>query len=155
MGYTEYQQAGLSTKSPRMFGFQASGAAPIVIGRPVLQPQTIATAIRIGNPASWQLAEAARDASGGIIDSVTDREILAAYRLLATQEAVWGELGSSASVAGLLRASASGQIPVGSRVVCTITGNGLKDPSWALDGAPKPATIPADVTSAAIALGLV
>jgi threonine synthase len=154
MGYTEYQQAGLSTKSPRMFGFQASGAAPIVIGRPVLQPQTIATAIRIGNPASWQLAEAARDASGGIIDSVTDREILAAYRLLATQEAVWGELGSSASVAGLLRASASGQIPAGSRVVCTITGNGLKDPSWALDGAPKPATIAPDVTSAAIALGL-
>jgi threonine synthase len=154
MGYTEYQQAGLSTKSPRMFGFQASGAAPIVIGRPVLQPQTIATAIRIGNPASWQLAEAARDASGGIIDSVTDREILAAYRLLATQEAVWGELGSSASVAGLLRASASGQIPAGSRVVCTITGNGLKDPSWALDGAPKPATIRPDVTSAATALGL-
>ncbi|HEY2269325.1 MAG TPA: pyridoxal-phosphate dependent enzyme, partial [Streptosporangiaceae bacterium] len=154
MGYTEYQQAGLATKAPRMFGFQASGAAPIVIGQPVLQPQTIATAIRIGNPASWQLAEAARDASGGIIDSVTDREILAAYRLLATQEAVWGELGSSASVAGLLRASASGQIPAGSRVVCTITGNGLKDPSWALDGAPKPATIRPDVTSAATALGL-
>jgi len=154
MGYTEYQQAGLSTRSPRMFGFQASGAAPIVIGRPVLSPQTIATAIRIGNPASWQLAEAARDASGGIIESVTDREILAAYRLLATQEAVWGELASSASVAGLLRASASGQIPAGSRVVCTITGNGLKDPSWALDGAPKPATIAPDVTSAATALGL-
>ena len=154
MGYTEYQQAGLSTRSPRMFGFQASGAAPIVIGRPVLSPQTIATAIRIGNPASWQLAEAARDASGGIIDSVTDREILAAYRLLATQEAIWGELASSASVAGLLRASASGQIPAGSRVVCTITGNGLKDPSWALDGAPKPATIDPDVTSAASALGL-
>ena len=154
MGYTEYQQAGLSTRSPRMFGFQASGAAPIVIGRPVLQPQTIATAIRIGNPASWQLAEAARDASGGIIESVTDREILAAYRLLATKEAVFGELASSASVAGLLRASVSGQIRAGSRVVCTITGNGLKDPSWALDGAPKPATIAPDVTSAATALGL-
>jgi len=154
MGYTEYQQAGLSTRSPRMFGFQASGAAPIVIGRPVLQPQTIATAIRIGNPASWQLAEAARDASGGIIESVTDREILAAYRLLATKEAVFGELASSASVAGLLRASVSGQIRAGSRVVCTITGNGLKDPSWALDGAPKPATIAPDVTSAAAALGL-
>jgi threonine synthase len=154
MGYTEYQRDGLSSRSPRMFGFQASGAAPIVIGQPVLQPQTIATAIRIGNPASWQLAEAARDQSGGIIDSVTDREILAAYRLLATREAVFGELASSASVAGLLRASASGQIPAGSRVVCTITGNGLKDPSWALDGAPKPATIPPDVTSAATALGL-
>src|SRR5690349_25116069 len=85
MGYTEYQQAGLSTRSPRMFGFQASGAAPIVIGRPVLSPQTIATAIRIGNPASWLLAEAARDESGGVIESVTDPDILAAYRLLATR----------------------------------------------------------------------
>jgi len=154
MGYTEYQRAGMAPTSPRMFGFQASGAAPIVTGKPVLQPQTIATAIRIGNPASWLLAEAARDESGGIIESVTDREILAAYRLLATQEAVFGELASSASVAGLLRASASGQIPAGSRVVCTITGNGLKDPDWALSGAPSPATIPADATAAATALGL-
>jgi threonine synthase len=154
MGYTEYQQAGLVTRAPRMFGFQASGAAPIVTGKPVLHPQTIATAIRIGNPASWLLAEAARDESGGIIESVTDREILAAYRLLATREAVFGELASSASVAGLLRASASGQIPAGSRVVCTITGNGLKDPDWALSGAPAPATIPADATAAATALGL-
>ena len=117
MGYTEYQRAGLASRSPRMFGFQASGAAPIVTGRPVLQPQTIATAIRIGNPASWLLAEAARDESGGLIDSVTDREILAAYRLLATREAVFGELASSASVAGLLRASASrpdpGRLPGG------------------------------------------
>ena len=96
MGYTEYERAGLASRSPRMFGFQASGAAPIVTGEPVLQPQTIATAIRIGNPASWLLAEAARDESGGLIDSVTDREILAAYRLLATQEAVFGELASSA-----------------------------------------------------------
>src|SRR5262249_50743191 len=97
----------------------------------------------VGNPASWLLAEAARDESGGIIESVTDREILAAYRLLATREAVFGELASSASVAGLLKASASGQIPAGSRVVCTITGNGLKDPDWALSAAPAPATIPA------------
>ena len=154
MGYTEYQRAGLSSRSPRMFGFQASGAAPIVTGRPVLQPQTIATAIRIGNPASWLLAEAARDESGGLIDSVTDREILAAYRLLATQEAVFGELASAASVAGLLRVSASGQIPAGSRVVCTITGNGLKDPDWALSGAPAPAIIAADAGAAATALGL-
>jgi threonine synthase len=154
MGYTEYRQAGLAARAPRMFGFQASGAAPIVTGKPVLHPQTIATAIRIGNPASWLLAEAARDESGGIIESVTDREILAAYRLLATREAVFGELASSASVAGLLRASASGQIPAGSRVVCTITGNGLKDPDWALSGAPAPATIPADATAAATALGL-
>ena len=154
MGYTEYQRAGLASRSPRMFGFQASGAAPIVTGQPVLQPQTIATAIRIGNPASWLLAEAARDESGGLIDSVTDREILAAYRLLATREAVFGELASAASVAGLLRVSASGQIPAGSRVVCTITGNGLKDPDWALSGAPSPATIAADVGAAATALGL-
>ena len=154
MGYTEYRRAGLATRSPRMFGFQASGAAPIVTGQPVLQPQTIATAIRIGNPASWLLAEAARDESGGIIESVTDREILAAYRLLATREAVFGELASSASVAGLLKASAGGQIPAGSRVVCTITGNGLKDPDWALSGAPAPATIPADSAAAATALGL-
>jgi threonine synthase len=154
MGYTEYQRAGVASRSPRMFGFQASGAAPIVIGKPVLQPQTIATAIRIGNPASWLLAEAARDESGGVIESVTDREILAAYRLLATREAVFGELASSASVAGLLRTSASGQIPNGSRVICTITGNGLKDPDWALSGAPAPATIAADATAAAAALGL-
>jgi len=154
MGYTEYQRAGLATRAPRMFGFQASGAAPIVTGKPVLQPQTIATAIRIGNPASWLQAEAARDESGGLIESVTDREILSAYRLIATKEAVFGELASAASVAGLLRACASGQIPAGARVVCSITGNGLKDPDWALSGAPSPATIPADVTAAATALGL-
>jgi threonine synthase len=154
MGYGEYLRGGLATRAPRMFGFQASGAAPIVAGRPVLQPQTIATAIRIGNPASWQLAEAARDQSGGLIDSVTDREILAAYRLLATQEAVFGELASAASVAGLLKARANGQLAPGSRVVCTITGNGLKDPDWALSGAPSPATIPAETAAAALALGL-
>jgi threonine synthase len=154
MGYGEYFDAGIARKKPRMFGFQASGAAPIVNGAPVPHPQTIATAIRIGNPASWTLAEEARDSSGGIIDSVTDREILAAYRILAREEAVWGELGSSASVAGLLKASAAGLIPVGCRVVCTITGNGLKDPDWALSGAPAPITVPADATAAAAALGL-
>src|SRR4029077_21202048 len=128
----------------RMFGFQASGAAPIVIGKPVLHPQTIATAIRIGNPASWLLAEAARDESGGIIESVTDREILAAYRLLATGEAVFGELASSASAAGRHKPSASGQIPAGSGVFSTIGENGLRHPDWALPGPPAPATIPAD-----------
>jgi threonine synthase len=154
MGYTEYLRAGLAARPPRMLGFQASGAAPIVAGQPVLQPQTIATAIRIGNPASWRLAEAARDESGGLIGSVTDREILAAYRLLATREAVFGELASAASVAGLLKACANGHVSPGSQVVCTITGNGLKDPDWALAGAPSPATIAADVTAAAAALGL-
>ena len=148
MGYKEYAAAGLATKLPRMFGFQASGASPIVDGAPVVHPQTIATAIRIGNPASWTLAEAARDESGGLIAKVTDREILAAYRILAREEAVWGELGSSASVAGLLAASARGEIPAGSRVVCTITGNGLKDPDWALSGAPAPTTVPADAAAA-------
>lgn len=137
-----------------MFGFQASGAAPIVTGTPVRSPQTIATAIRIGNPASWQFAEAARDESGGRIDSVTDREILAAYRILAREEAVFGELASAASVAGLLASRDSGAIEAGSRVVCTITGNGLKDPDWALSGAPAPITIPADPAAAAAAAGL-
>ena len=154
MGYQEYSADGVSARLPRMFGFQASGAAPIVTGAPVLRPQTIATAIRIGNPASWHQAEAARDESGGLIASVTDREILAAYRILAREEAVFGELGSSASVAGLLMCSADGRIPAGSRVVCTITGNGLKDPDWALSGAPAPATIAAESGAAAAALGL-
>jgi threonine synthase len=154
MGYQEYFADGLSRRLPRMFGFQASGAAPIVHGAPVPHPQTIATAIRIGNPASWALAEAARDASGGLIDSVTDREILAAYRAIARDEAVFGELGSSASVAGLLMCAADGRIPAGSRVVCTITGNGLKDPDWALSGAPAPATVAVDSGAAAAALGL-
>jgi threonine synthase len=154
MGYKEYYASGVCQRRPRMFGFQASGAAPIVSGAPVLRPQTIATAIRIGNPASWTFAEAARDESGGAIDKVTDREILAAYRTLARDEAVFGELGSSASVAGLLVCAADGRIPAGSRVVCTITGNGLKDPDWALSGAPAPATIAADSGAAAAALGL-
>ena len=154
LGYKEYSAAGVSSRRPRMFGFQASGAAPIVSGAPVLRPQTIATAIRIGNPASWTAAEAARDESGGLIDKVTDREILAAYRILAREEAVFGELGSSASVAGLLACAAGGRIPAGSRVVCTITGNGLKDPDWALSGAPAPTTVPVDAASAAASLGL-
>jgi threonine synthase len=154
MGYTEYSKAGLATAAPRMFGFQASGAAPIVAGRPVATPSTIATAIRIGDPASWQLAEAARDESGGVIRSVTDRQILAAYRLLASQEGVFGEPASAASVAGLLQASEDGTLPRGSRVVCTITGNGLKDPDWAVSAAPAPRIVPADVTAAATALNL-
>jgi threonine synthase len=107
MGYREYAKAGRAGQPPRMLGFQASGAAPIVRGEPVLAPMTIATAIRIGNPASWRQAEEARDASGGLIESVTDRQILAAYRLLAAREAVFGELASAAGVAG--RGAARGQ----------------------------------------------
>ena len=153
-GYREYAEAGLAAHTPRMFGFQASGASPIVRGEPVLTPVTIATAIRIGNPASWRRAEEARDASGGLIDSVTDRQILSAYRLLAGKEAVFGELASAAGVAGLLQARDKGQLDAGSRVVCTITGNGLKDPDWAVSAAPAPVTVRADPGAAAAALGL-
>ena len=154
LGYREYAKAGKAAHTPRMFGFQASGAAPIVHGEPVLTPVTIATAIRIGNPASWRLAEEARDASAGLIDSVTDRQILAAYRLLAAREAVFGELASAAGVAGLLQAWENGQLDAGSVVVCTITGNGLKDPDWAVSAAPAPVTVPVDAATAAAALGL-
>jgi threonine synthase len=154
MGYREYAKAGRATRTPRMLGFQASGAAPIVRGAPVLAPNTIATAIRIGNPASWRLAEEARDESGGLIDSVTDRQILSAYRLLAGKEAVFGELASAAGVAGLLQARDKGQLDAGSVVVCTITGNGLKDPDWAVSAAPAPVTVPVDVAAAAACLGL-
>ncbi|WP_326820427.1 threonine synthase [Streptosporangium sp. NBC_01639] len=154
MGYTEYARDGLATGTPRMFGFQASGAAPIVNGAPVPRPQTIATAIRIGNPASWQLAEAARDESGGVIQAVTDRRIAAAYKLLAQEEGVFVELASAASVAGLLQAHEQGLVEPGQRIVCTVTGNGLKDPDWAISGAPTPVTIPIDARAAATALGL-
>ncbi|SBW28368.1 Threonine synthase [Candidatus Protofrankia californiensis] len=139
---------------PRMHGFQAAGAAPIVRGSVVTRPQTIATAIRIGNPASWDFALQARDASGGGIDAVTDRQILSAYRLLAHREGVFVEPSSAASVAGLLQTRAAGLIEAGERVVCTVTGNGLKDPEWAISGAAKPVTIPATVAAAAAALDL-
>jgi threonine synthase len=148
MGYKE------ADKRPRMLGFQASGAAPIVRGEPVLKPMTIATAIRIGHPASWDLAMAARDESGGAIKSVTDRQILAAYRLLAREEGVFVEPASAASVAGLLQAVDEELVPRGSRVVCTLTGHGLKDPDWAISGAPAPTTVRVDAHEAADALGL-
>jgi threonine synthase len=153
-GYTEYARDGLIPETPAMYGFQAAGAAPIVLGAPVLKPMTIATAIRIGNPASWMQAEQARDDSHGLIDSVTDKQILEAYRLLARTEAVFVEPASAASVAGLLKAASSGKVPAGSVVVCTVTGNGLKDPEWAIAGAPVPVTIPVDGRAAAIELGL-
>jgi threonine synthase len=153
-GYGEYAEAGHSTQRPRMWGFQAAGAAPIVAGAPVSKPETIATAIRIGNPASWQQAEAARDESGGIIDSVTDEQILAAYRLLAAKEGLFCEPASAASVAGLLQAHERGQLDAGQTVVCTLTGNGLKDPQWALEAAPEPIVVPVDAAVAAVALGL-
>ncbi|WP_167761987.1 threonine synthase [Blastococcus sp. CT_GayMR19] len=153
-GYREYSGDGLATRTPRMWGFQAAGAAPIVTGQVVENPSTIATAIRIGNPASWTKALAARDESGGRIDAVTDRAILTAYRLLARSEAVFVEPASAASVAGLLQVAAAGELEPGQRVVCTVTGNGLKDPEWAISGAPAPRTIPVDAAAAAAQLGL-
>ncbi len=154
MGYQEDVAAGNATKAPKMYGFQAAGSAPIVNGQVVANPSTIATAIRIGNPASWTKALDARDASGGLIDAVTDREILSAYRLLAREVGVFVELGSAASVAGLLQASAAGKVPPGSRIVCTVTGHGLKDPEWAISTAPAPTTIGNDPLIAARELGL-
>lgn len=153
-GYVEYAADGEATRRPRMWGFQAAGAAPIVRGAPVRKPQTLATAIRIGNPASWEYAEAARDESGGLIDMVTDREILQSYRSLAAHEGVFVEPASAASVAGLIKMAAQGRLDPGQQIVCTVTGNGLKDPEWALSGAPPPKGIPADVVAAAQALGL-
>jgi threonine synthase len=154
LGYQEDFAAGNATKRPKMYGFQASGAAPIVNGAVVTEPSTIATAIRIGNPASWTKAVDARDASGGLIDAVTDREILTAYRLLARRVGVFVELGSAASVAGLLASAAKGLVPRGSTVVCTVTGHGLKDPEWAISTAPPPVAIPNDAHAAAKALEL-
>ncbi|MFJ8581201.1 threonine synthase [Micromonospora sp. NPDC093277] len=154
LGYSEDLAAGNATKAPRMYGFQAAGAAPIVTGQVVPEPSTIATAIRIGNPASWTKALDARDASGGLISAVTDREILAAYRLLAREVGVFVELGSAASVAGLLQQAAAGKVPAGSTVVCTVTGHGLKDPEWAISTAPVPVTISNDPLAAARSLNL-
>lgn len=153
-GYREYAADGLATQTPRMWGFQAAGAAPLVHGAPVDAPETIATAIRIGNPASWDFAIAARDDSGGIIDAVTDEQILAAYHLLASKEGLFCEPASAASVAGLLQMHAQGHLDSGQTVVCTLTGNGLKDPHWALEAAPDPIIVPVDAAVAAITLGL-
>jgi threonine synthase len=154
LGYQEYAAAGVSGQTPRMLGFQAAGAAPIVHGRPVPDPDTIATAIRIGNPASWHLADAASAESGGAIDAVTDDQILAAYRLLSEREGVFAEPASAAGVAGLLQASAAGQVPAGSVVVCTLTGHGLKDPDTAVAGARRAIPVGIDLAAAAGALGL-
>jgi len=164
-GYREYlaepltdAPAGPATHLPVMWGFQAAGAAPIVLGHPVDHPETIATAIRIGNPASWEQAVAARDESGGRIDAVTDEQILDAHRYLSSQEGVFVEPGSAASVAGLLASHAAGLVPPGARIVCTVTGHGLKDPQWALrtaDGSDVvPTRVSVDAFSAAQALGL-
>ncbi|HEY6793215.1 MAG TPA: threonine synthase [Kineosporiaceae bacterium] len=163
-GYREYAAdsprlgPAPATRRPRMWGFQAAGAAPIVLGHPVDHPETIATAIRIGHPASWKQAEEARDSSGGLIDLVTDDEILAAHRLLSASEGVFAEPASAASVAGLLKCHAAGLLDRGQTVVCTVTGHGLKDPQWALrrpdGGEVTPVRVPVDAVTAARALRL-
>jgi threonine synthase len=153
-GFVEYHRAGRATKRPRMMGFQAEGASPIVQDRVFEHPETVATAIRIGNPASWKGATTARDESGGIIDSVTDEEILRAYRLLAHREGIFSEPASPASLAGLWKVAAGGTDLAGKTVVCIITGTGLKDPDAAVQYAEPPAVRPADVAAIERELGL-
>ncbi|WP_312178994.1 threonine synthase [Arthrobacter sp.] len=167
-GYQEYAQpwtnnagvelAPVATKTPVMWGFQAEGASPLVKGHPVTEPDTIATAIRIGNPASWDQAIAARDESGGLIEAVSDTEILEAHRWLSSREGVFVEPASAAGVAGLLKKHAAGEVPTGKKIVITVTGHGLKDPQWALrtaDGSDvEPTKVEFDVVSVAAALGL-
>lgn len=157
-GFTEYAADGPARRTPAMWGFQAAGAAPIVLGHPVTEPETIATAIRIGNPASWEQAVAAREESGGVIEAVTDEQILAAHRFLSARAGVFVEPGSAAGVAGLLQRAEAGLVPAGARITVTVTGHGLKDPQWALrtaDGQEvTPTRVSADVVSIADALGL-
>jgi len=140
-GYKEYRGAGKIARLPQMLGFQASGAAPIVKGKAIKNPKTIATAIRIGNPASWEQAENARDESKGLIDMVTDKEILQAYKLLAVKEGVFVEPASAASIAGLLKLAKRHYFRSGARIVCILTGHGLKDPDCAIKNVEKPKII--------------
>ena len=152
-GFVEYQQAGRAKKKPKMMGFQAAGAAPIVRGHAIPDPQTIASAIRIGNPASWQRAVAARDESGGVIDMVTDDEIMAAYYLQATKGGIFGEPASAASLAGLIKLSNQGMDFSQKRVVCVVTGSGLKDIDTGLKGAESFTKVPATIEAVEQALG--
>lgn len=153
-GYQEYRRDEVIGSTPRMLGFQAAGAAPLVHGNPVSEPETVATAIRVGSPASWKKAVEAKDASGGRFAAVTDERILAAYRLIAAREGVFAEPASASSVAGLLAASEEGDLPEGSVVVCTLTGNGLKDPDTALSGMVEVEPLPVDPNAVATALEL-
>jgi threonine synthase len=153
-GYQEYRKAGASRNLPMMWGFQAAGAAPIVKNKIIKNPETIATAIRIGNPASWDQAVAAQVGSKGLIDSVTDKEILSAYRLVAAKEGVFVEPSSAAGIAGLIKKKAQKKLPTGKTIVVTVTGNGLKDVQWVLNSAGKPIIIPVDMKRAAKVIGL-
>lgn len=152
MGFTEYNTAGRSASLPKMLGFEAEGAAPLTKNRPVDDPETVATAIRIGKPASWDLAVAARDESGGLIDSVTDEQILTAYGLVARVEGVFCEPGSAASVAGLAKAAAQGMFKASDTAVCVLTGHGLKDPEQATERGGDTVVVPADAEALAEAL---
>jgi threonine synthase len=152
-GFVEYYQMGKARIKPKMMGFQAEGAAPIVRGHVITNPETVATAIRIGNPASWQKAEAARDESGGIIDMVSDDEILAAQKLMATKGGVFGEPASAASLAGLLKLSRKGMNFSKKKIVCIVTGTGLKDTETALKNAEPFLELPADLAAVEQALG--
>ncbi len=157
-GYREEIARGVATRLPRMFGFQAAGSAPLVRGEVVKNPETIATAIRIGNPASWELALEARDVSNGYFGAIDDERILAAQRLLAAEVGIFVEPASAISVAGLLDRAEAGIIPAGSRVVLTVTGHGLKDPQWALrtadGGQVEPTIVDASTSEVASVLGL-
>ena len=153
-GYKEYRAAGLSRTLPRMLGFQAWGAAPIVDGAPVANPQTVATAIRIGNPASWQHALHARDESSGLIDKVTDDDILDAYRLVASLEGVFCEPACAAPLAGLWKLAAQGYFQQPASVVVTLTGHGLKDPDRVLKSVPHPVAVPGTLEAVVRAAGL-
>ncbi len=153
-GYQEYKMHGLSTRLPRMWGFQASGAAPIVRGHIVEKPETIATAIRIGNPASWKGALSTREQSQGMIDEVTDDEILGAYRFLASREGVFGEPASAAPVAGLIKSAKKGLLKSGQIIVCTLTGHGLKDPDTATKMMKLPAPVRPQMDLVLKAIGL-
>jgi threonine synthase len=153
-GYKEYRSDRMCSQLPAMWGFQAAGSAPIVKGKIVKNPNTIATAIRIGNPASWQQAIDARDSSGGLIDAVTDKEILAAYHLIASREGIFVEPSSAAGIAGLIKYKKAGKLPKGKKIVITVTGHGLKDISWALEKFAKPKIVKVNAIAAAKALGL-
>jgi threonine synthase len=152
-GFKEYYQKGKAKKTPKMMGFEAEGAAPIVRNQVVVDPQTIASAIRIGNPAHWQGAIKARDESGGIIDSVSDKEIISAYKLLAIEEGIFGEPASAAGVAGLIKMMEMGMDFRGKRIVCVITGIGLKDVDTALSLAPSFPQLPPHPSAIEEALG--
>jgi len=153
-GFVQYREAGRAKVKPKMMGFQAEGAAPIVRGYVIEQPETVASAIRIGNPASWKKAEAARDESGGVIDMVSDDEILSAQRLMATKGGIFGEPASAASLAGLAKLSQKGMDFSKSKVVCIVTGTGLKDTETAVKGAEPFLELPADLAAVEQALGL-